>query len=110
MATKQVLNIDELSGPTVAINGTEYPLVRRAFLSPLEARQFAQYGKELEALMASPELTDEQAAALGTITDRMCRVILEAPDGVHEILSDRNRVAIINAFFTAPDILDTPNA
>ena len=45
-------------------------------------------------LLVKPELSEDEQSELGKLPDRMCRMVLDAPDGVHQALTDPKRMLI----------------
>lgn len=94
-----VLDLDILTGatrPVVRIDGTPYPLKDPDELSVLDFhRAVPRRALELEEL-ANP--TDSEAQEYSAILDQGCRLVLEAPDEVHQRLKNRQREQVISVF------------
>lgn len=99
----QLLTLDSLiDRPVVVIKGREYLLITNAMLPPLDAHKVQRYANRIDALMKQDEVSEAEEQELATLPDKMCRLILDAPDAVQLTLTDRQRMEIIGAFVTAP--------
>jgi len=92
-----ILDLDKLvDRPTVVIDGKEYWLLTPDILPPLDSHHFHHMWQRTSELMEKADLTDDEKAELGALPNRMCRLVLpEAPDAVHEALTDRKRMVVI---------------
>ncbi len=94
-----ILNLDSLvDRPTVVINGQEYELLTTDILPPLDLHRFSRYSTRIGVLMAKVDLTAEDEAELDDLPRRMCRMVLEAPDGIHDALTQKQRMKIVESF------------
>ncbi len=101
-----LLTLDSLTDrPVIVIKGQEYLLITNALLPPLDAHRVQRMSLRIEALMQQETLTTEEEQELDTIPDKMCRVVLEAPDDVQAGLTNRQRMDIIGTFATAPTLM-----
>ncbi len=84
---------------TVAINGTEYELVRGEELSILDYHRVAKWGAVVGEMQGRIEdLSEEQLVELSKRLDALCRLTLRAPDDVHARLTETQRLEIISCF------------
>lgn len=101
MAGQQILNLDSLvDRPTIIIGEKEYWLLTLDILPPLDAHRLQRWGERVTALMDKPVLTADEEAELKQLPDRMCRMVLEAPEDVLATLSDRVRMLIAETAVT----------
>lgn len=99
----QLLTLDSfIDRPVIVIKNVEYLLITNAMLPPLDAHRVQRYANRIDALMQQAEVSDAEEKELKTLPDKMCRLILEAPDAIHKTLTDRQRMEVIGAFVTAP--------
>lgn len=54
--------------------------------------------RAIEMQTRAEELTSDDERELGAILDRMVRIVLDAPEAVHQKLIDAHRLAIVDAF------------
>jgi hypothetical protein len=101
-----VLTLDSLiDRPVVVINGSEYELMTRGGLPPLDVARLAKYSRRVEALIEKSQTEDLKATEekeLEVLPDKICRLILMAPDAVQKKLTDKQRMDITATFLTAP--------
>jgi hypothetical protein len=91
-----ILNLDSLvDRPTVVINDKEYWLLTLDILPPLDAHRLQFMTQRVAELLgqATP-LSEDEERELKTLPDRMCRMVLDAPDDVHQALTDPKRMLI----------------
>jgi hypothetical protein len=92
----------------VRVNGYPHELLRPADLPLAAYRTIQRVGPRI-AVLSGPvrETTKAEAEELTQLLDRVCRLVLVAPDDVHARLGDLNRVLIAGAFFTQlpPDLV-----
>jgi hypothetical protein len=92
---------------SVVIDGTEYAIRSRKQLSIIESTQVASWGERLialvtRALAGEDALTPEEEAEAPRLLDRICRVVLRAPEEVHARLTDEDRSALWKLFSQLP--------
>lgn len=99
---RQILHLDSLANrPVVVIDGKEYEILMQQMLPPLDSHRVVRIYARGEALMEAAltrDLSAEEEAELAAIPDRICRLVLVAPEEVHAALEDRQRMAIVAAF------------
>jgi hypothetical protein len=101
--TVPVLNLDSLiDRPVVIIDGHEYQLLTQAILPPIDVHRLAKFSRRIEVLTQQEDLTAAEEAELTALPDRICRLLLEAPNEVHAKLTDTKRMEIAATFLTAP--------
>jgi hypothetical protein len=86
----------------VRVNGRAYELLTPADLPLAAYRTIQRFGPRI-AVLSNPgreTTTKAEAEELTQLLDRVCRLVLVAPDDVHARLGDLNRVLIAGAFFT----------
>lgn len=95
-----LLSLDTLvTGPTVAIDGVPYRLKTRLQLGIVPGAKLAIDGRRMEELNTrQPNLTVPEAEELASLIDNTCRAVLDAPDHVHQKLSDNQRLDVCWAF------------
>lgn len=99
-----ILNLDIIDEvPTVQIQGQRYGLYPAEALSIGEMLRFHRLAPRLHDLSMLDERTPAQEAELADVLNRLCRVILKAPDEVHARLLDAQRMMIYGAFVTLPN-------
>jgi hypothetical protein len=106
-----ILDLDALvSGASIRIAGTDYPLVTPTRLPPLDGHRFGRYASRIDDLSTKTDLTEAEETELAALPDRMCRLVLRAPSEVHQALDDVQRMAIVEAFMTVPPTARTVGA
>lgn len=96
-----ILDLDTFADrPTVLIDGTEYELLTHSLLSPLDGHRMSTAYARISELMEKAALTPEEEHELEALPDRMCRMVLEAPEEVHVKLTKKQRMAILSTFST----------
>lgn len=99
-----LLDLDTLTEhPSVIIDKHAYELTPPEALSAVEYHRIGKIAPRMFALWESAtELTPEEEVELEQTLDRVCRIVLKAPDEVHERLTDLQRLAIYQTFLTLP--------
>lgn len=102
-----LLDLNDLcSDNTVLIKGQTYALIPRMQLAPLTLRKLGRLAKRSEELtQRDEELTSEEEKELEALPDRICRIILDAPDDVQAGLTERERMRITEHYFHKPSFL-----
>lgn len=97
-----ILDLDKLTDrPTVIIDGQEYWLLTLDIMPPLDAHHFSQMHERASALLAGDrQLSEPEEAELAALPNRLCRLVLEAPEDVHARLDDRKRMLIARQAIT----------
>lgn len=102
----RILDLDSLANrPVVVIDEKEYRLLTPSLLPPLDSYRMKQYSARIDALSAKEILTPDEESEMALVLDRMCRLILIAPDEVHTKLVDNLRTEILEGFLNAPSML-----
>lgn len=83
---------------TVRVDGKAYTLKPMSRFSVLETLAFPEQTARLSALATLKKLTPEQNDEIERLLDEICRVILDAPDAVHERLTGPQRMQVCNVF------------
>lgn len=99
---KTLLSLDTLEGYSVTINGAAYRLHAPDGLPAYTYKRLSTMSVRLEALWQQEALSPEEEQELGDVLDRLCRLVLEAPDTIHGQLSDMQRLAIFQSFQMLP--------
>lgn len=90
-----ILDLDSLvDRPTVVIGGKEYWLITLDIMPPLDTHRLQRGMQRVAALLAQADLSADDEKELETLPDRLCRMVLDAPDDVHLGLSNRTRMLI----------------
>lgn len=99
-----LLNLDTLTEhPSVLIDKHAYALTPPEALSAVDYHRIGKIAPRMFALWESETaLTPEQEVELEETLDRVCRIILKAPDEVHDRLTDLQRLSIYQTFLTLP--------
>jgi len=98
---RPVLNLDTLiANRSVIIDGKEYDLFDPEMLSPIDGHRLKICGRRLMALLDQDGLSPDEEAELERIPDKVCRAVLDAPAEIHERLTTRQRMAIVEAFIS----------
>lgn len=96
-----ILNLDRLTDrTTVVIDDKPFWLIPVDQLPPAHSVVMIRTATRLQALIEKAEKEDLDASEmdeLRIIPDRMCRIVLKAPDDVHAALDDERRMLIIDA-------------
>lgn len=105
MATSAVaeplLDLDTIEArPTVRINKRDYPMRTADEFAYLAFRQQSQTLTRLGTLLTKTRLKPAEESEQARLMDKLCRVVLVAPDVVHKSLRDDQRLAIIQVFST----------
>lgn len=96
---KRILDLDHLiSADAVLIDSVEYDLLTADMLAPLDGYVMQTFGDRVEQLMKQSELSDEERLELERLPDRICRLVLDAPDTVLQKLTTRQRMAVMATF------------
>lgn len=82
----------------VRIDGTLYPLRHRDALSLLQAKRLERQAPRVGALLQQDDLTEAEAAEASTLLAAICRAVLDAPEDVHQRLTDMTRLEVMHAF------------
>jgi hypothetical protein len=98
----KTFTLDSLIGTGVVINGAVYRLLNSQQTPLLKAKEVDQHWKRYGQLALQDSLTDEEKTEFEQLPDRVCRLVLRAPDDVHKVLDDDQRVALIAAFVNPP--------
>ena len=100
MAGKVVLNFDEpdTTALVITIDQQPYPFLDPARITPIERHHLIKLQRRSDELAQQADLTDDERAELQSIPDLMARIVVLAPDEVHQKLTDTQRMAIIAAF------------
>lgn len=98
MADEPLLNLSTLiERPSIAIDGTHYPIFSPDELSVMQSHQFNIWGGQIERLAQSQDPND--GAELARLTDEAARAaFVDLPAAVFEKLSGNAKVAIVNVF------------
>ncbi len=102
MAASKTFSLDSLIGIPVAINGTVYRLLTASMTPLLKAKRIDALWQRYGELAGKESLTDDEQKEFESLPDTVCRLVLRAPDAVHEALDDDQRVALIAAFVSPP--------
>lgn len=97
------------SADVVVIDGRRYTLLDRATASVGQLLKIDKLRRSLaEIAPDADDLTPDQAATVAVALDGITRVLLpDAPDAVHDKLTDVHRLSIIQAYL-APDSSAAP--
>lgn len=100
MADTPVLDIHTVAqGSPVRIDGRTYTLRNALALTLQQSLALEQMTPRISQLMKRADrLKKPEFQELAQGLDTICRIVLDAPDGVHARLTDPNRVAILRAF------------
>lgn len=92
-----VLSLDTfVEHRVVRIDGKDYDLVNAGELSVLENHRLAKRAARAKELVEAED--EAQVAELGAVLDWLCRLVLRAPDEVHQRLTETHRLAIVQTF------------
>lgn len=91
--------------PVVVIDGHEYELFTFDLLPAMDASRIRRWSACLDALALLPEPTEADEQEAIDLSDRICRVVLDAPGDIHEKLTQRQRSKIFEAFLLAPAVV-----
>ncbi len=98
-----VLSLDTLDErPLVRIGNDVYELTPPDGLTILGYRRMSQFMPRLEELLEKTEPNDAEDLELQECFDKLCRVVLQAPDEVLDNLTALQRVLIYQAFLKLP--------
>lgn len=101
-----VLNLDSLiDRPVVVIDGKEYQLLTTAILPPIDVWRLSKFSRRLDELTSQADLTEDEERELERLPDRMCRLVLHAPDDVHAALNPKQRMEVLATFIQPPQPL-----
>ncbi len=100
-----ILEIDAAPRQTVRINKRTYELRSPGEFAYLVYRQHAQKFARLGALLIKKRPTAKENTEQERLLDDLCRVIVIAPDAVHDTLRVDERLAIVQVFTV---LLETP--
>lgn len=107
-----VLNLDELAVRSyhVLVDGKPYWLRNPGELSIDQSRRLAIQQTRHDAISTRElhEISDQEAKELVGLLDQMCRAILDAPDDVHDRLTDAQRKAVIMTFVALSALSNLP--
>jgi len=84
--------------PFIKIDGVDFTMLEAHLLPPLKSHRMLSYSRRLDVLVTKDTLTDEDQAELEGLPEKMCRLVLQAPDEVHAKLNDEQRMAIVSSF------------
>lgn len=100
MAGQTVLDLDTLiDRPVVVLGKKEYRLWTVDLLPPLDNHRVRKLLKRNDELaLKDGELTKAEEKELAAIFGEIVRIVLDAPDGVHKKLTDKQRAEIIRVF------------
>ena len=96
-----VLDLDYLTErPQVIINKQPFNMLRAEEVSILEFHRLGKQANKVSEYFSRgiDTLTDEEVSDLVSVLDQGCRFVLRAPDEVHKILTDDQRLQILKAF------------
>jgi hypothetical protein len=100
MATP-ILDLDTLANrPVVIFEEREYWLRTPEILPPLKSYTLKKTIDRLAELETQKDLSDDEQKELQHIPDRLCRLVLDAPDEVHAKLSDDLRTLVVQKAIT----------
>lgn len=109
--TDPILDLDTLTDRrTITINKKSFKLRSLDEFSFLYGRQLGKRYQRLGALLSAEKLTKKDEGERDRLLDDFCRLILVAPDQVHQALEAHHRARIVNAFFTRPSSQPTAPA
>jgi len=96
-------NILELSTlterSTVTIDGKAYELINPEGLSIVDTNRVGKWGMRVQELYRDLEnRSEEEIQELASLLDRLCRLLLPAPDEVHARLTDNQRLSVATVF------------
>lgn len=94
--SEPLIDLDTLiRRPSITIDGRAYHLYSPDELTVRQARQFALWAQELDALQQG----DEVDPALDTLIDTIARAaMVDVPDEVIERLSGQHKIAVVEVF------------
>lgn len=96
-----VLDLDKPTNePAVLIDGTAYRLITFGNIPPLDHHRLLTAARRVDALLSQEQLSSDEEAELEVLPDRMCRLVLDAPDTVHGKLTSHQRAAVVQVFMT----------
>lgn len=87
-----------LPGLPVQIDDQTYTVIAPRMLPPITSHRFLGQLRRLDRLLEQETLSDDEQRDLEALPDRLCRLILDAPEDVHARLTDAHRMAIVNLF------------
>jgi hypothetical protein len=94
-----ILDLDTLvDRPVVKIDGHEYELLTHDLLAPIDGHRMSRSYARIGVLLDQPTLSDDEERELEALPDRMCRLVLDAPDPIHAALTSKQRMAILSTF------------
>ena len=106
MADDSVLDIStEIVRSTIKIDGTTYAMRSDSELSLEEAHELSVLGRRLNNLMEKDKLDENQKALLASIASDITSKIMLGFDEVSELLSDLQKMQIVNVFMERAKIL-----
>lgn len=97
-----LLSLETLEGYTVTVDGQSYRLFAPDALPAFTYKRLSTLSVRLEALWQQEALSAAEERELSDVLDRLCRIVLEAPEGVHGRISDMQRLAIFQTFQKLP--------
>jgi hypothetical protein len=99
---KPLLDLDSFAEtPQIRVDGELYDLRLPDHITIVEGvriRKVSPRLDELQAKEAAGTLNEDEAVELTQILDMVARIVLKAPDSVHERLADWQRIAIVLSF------------
>jgi hypothetical protein len=99
MADAHLLDLHTITGTfTIRIDGEPYFLSHPDALTLSQINQLQKLRPRSLELATSEHLSDDDERELSAILDRMVRIVLDAPETVHQKLNDPHRMAIVEAF------------
>jgi hypothetical protein len=101
MATP-ILDLDTLANrPVVTFKGKEYWLRTPEILPPLQSYKLKKTFEKAAELEGKAELSQDEQTELQHIPDRLCRLVLDAPEEVLAELSDDLRTLVVQKAITS---------
>lgn len=102
MATDTVLSLSTLFEPVhVRIDGAPHRLMHEDALTLEQTLVLERLGPRVNELfqkMRNESINDDERFELDVALDRTCRLVLDAPDVVHQRLTQKHRFAVLKAF------------
>jgi len=102
MATDTVLSLNTLFEPVhVRIDGAPHRLMHEDALTLEQTLLMEKLGPRVNDLfkkLRDESIVDEERLELDVALDRACRLVLDAPDVVHQRLTQKHRFDVLKAF------------
>lgn len=84
---------------TISIDGQAYDLINPEELSIVDTHRVGKWGARVQELYKDIEVRNEdEIGELGSLLDKLCRMLWRAPAEVHDRLTDNQRLAVAMAF------------